>query len=393
MSLTRPEKILVSVVLIILFIVSNIAAFLIIQKVLNVSMFDSDYDITQEQYIKRLSGKRVHPFYGLSDGIVPGFESIVSSENNFRSVSPLKSANPINVLVLGGSVAMHLSEAREDIVNDYLFAHELNKRFDTDQFVVYNAAFGGGKQPQQYFKMLYLDLLGFNPDLIINYDGFNEVALSIGQNLENNLNAIYPRNFYESLGASVYDGSCFSLNNKLLSFNSYMPIIELVKWIYIRGCHNEAVWSGVSKKMSNQELIKIEQKDFISRTFLIWEESSNKIYEYAKLKGVPYIHVLQPNRHQVGSKPLSTEELYGNNANKKPLARPLSVSIERHYDSLDMSNLIAEYKIDQRSLFITEERTVYSDQCCHFNKLGMETIIDDIIIKAEPVFRKLTVDK
>ena len=52
MSLTRPEKILVSVVLIILFIVSNIAAFLIIQKVLNVSMFDSDYDITKNNILR-----------------------------------------------------------------------------------------------------------------------------------------------------------------------------------------------------------------------------------------------------------------------------------------------------------------------------------------------------
>ena len=64
---------------------------------------------------------------------------------------------------------------------------------------------------------------------------------------------------------------------------------------------------------------------------------------------------------------------------------------KKYVDERDKA--IAEYKIDQRSLFITEERTVYSDQCCHFNKLGMETIIDDIMIKAEPVFRKLTVDK
>ena len=54
-----------------------------------------------------------------------------------------------------------------------------------------------------------------------------------------------------------------------------------------------------------------------------------------------------------------------------------------------MDWLITPYKIDQRYLFEEEDRPVYADQCCHFNKLGMNIIIDDIISKAEPIFKKL----
>lgn len=389
MNWTRSEKLLIFVVFIVLFTAVNIAAHLFIKKILDVSIYESNYDITQKQFTKRLSGKRAHPFYGLSDGMVPGFDSDVSVENNFRRVSPIRSEDPIKVLVVGGSVASHLSEAREDISEDYLFADKLNSRFNTNQFVVYNAAFGGGKQPQQYFKILYLDLLGFKPDLIINYDGFNEVALSIGQNLENNLNAIYPRNYFETLESSVYDGRCFSVNNTLLSFNTYFPIIELVKWIYVSHCHNEAISSGVSINLSNKALAAIEQENFISRVELIWKDSSNNSFRFAKTKDIPYIHALQPNRHLTGSKPISTEELYSGNANKKPLAPSLLIATEKYYGNLDMDWLITPYKIDQRYLFEEEDRPVYADQCCHFNKLGMNIIIDDIISKAEPIFKKL----
>ena len=389
MSWTRPEKILILTVSLLLFVVVNFAAHILIKNILNVSIYDSNYEITQIEFIKKLSGKRVHPFYGLSDGTVPGFNSKVSAENNFRSVSPTMSNKPIAVLVVGGSVASHLSEAREDIIEDHLFADKLNKSFNTDRFVVYNASFGGGKQPQQYFKILYLDLLGFSPDIIINYDGFNEVALSIGENFQNNLNAIYPRNFYESLGASVYDGACFSTNNWLLSFNTYIPFIELVKWVYVRNCHNEAVWSEVSINMNNKMLTEIEQKDFINRVKLVWSHSSNKTFDFAKARKIPYIHVLQPNRHLAGSKPLTDEEVFGDSAKRKPIAPALLASTQEYYGTLNMDLLSAPYKIDQRYLFEEEQRTVYIDKCCHFNKLGMTTIIEDIISKAEPAFKKL----
>ena len=66
---------------------------------------------------------------------------------------------------------------------------------------------------------------------------------------------------------------------------------------------------------------------------------------------------------------------------------PYKLPIEQYYATLDFADVDARYKIDQRYLFKEEERTVYSDNCCHFNKLGMITIIDDLIAKAEPAFK------
>jgi hypothetical protein len=46
-------------------------------------------------------------------------------------------------------------------------------------------------------------------------------------------------------------------------------------------------------------------------------------------------------------------------------------------------------QLDQRFLFKNEERTVYLDNCCHFNKLGITTIIDDLIDNFIPIFNSV----
>ena len=172
MNLTKQEKVLVLVVTLILIILINIISYYFIKYKLSISIYSKNYTAQQEKFMKTWQdGKKVHPFYGQADGNETGFKSDISVENNFVSVSSSSLLDQhVKVLVLGGSLASHLSLKRED-VPEYLFAKKLNKYFKTDKFVIYNAAFGGGKQPQQYFKLLYLDFLGFKPDIIINYDG------------------------------------------------------------------------------------------------------------------------------------------------------------------------------------------------------------------------------
>ena len=60
-----------------------------------------------------------------------------------------------------------------------------------------------------------------------------------------------------------------------------------------------------------------------------------------------------------------------------------------YYGAFKVNMLMAENKIDQRYLFRNESKTVYNDNCCHFNKIGMEVIINDIIEKSENVLLQL----
>ena len=377
MNWTKSELKLVSVVAVLLLVIVNVVAHFCIVKILDVSIFDSEYGDKQKKYLKFEGKSRVHPFYGLASAGQQGFESPLSVENNFYSTSPIHSNNPIYVLVLGGSVATQLSK-------DYMLANELNSYFETDKFVVYNAAFGGGKQPQQYFKLLYLELLGFTPNIIINYDGFNEVALTFGENYGRNINAIYPRAFDRTVISSTYDGGCFTLNNWFLSKNTYVPAIEIIKWLYVRDCHNKSTGYASRIQFTPSDLILTEQNDFLNRVQLIWRDSSNMIARFAELNKIPYLHILQPNQYLIGSKPLSDteiEQFYDFEMYKNP--------IENYYATLNMEWLDAEYTIDHRNLFNSEERTVYSDNCCHFNRIGIKTIVTDIIERASPMFLKV----
>jgi hypothetical protein len=383
MSLTKPEKILAWTVAIIVLIMINLFALYVLNDEFELSIYREDYPTKQRQYHKQL-GAKVHPFYGLANGNTVGFDSEVSAERNFNRVSPVRAENPISILVLGGSVASHLSELRVAISPDFLLSDALNSRFETDRFVVYNAAFGGGKQPQQYFKLMYLDLLGFKPDVIINYDGFNEIALPLGENFYRDINAIYPRSFAQSLISSVYDGGCFKLNNWLLSFNSYVPAFELPKWLYVRHCHNEATGANTEITLNWPDQVEIEKRDYAERAKRVWQRSSDKIAQYAKANNIEYIHVLQPNQYLPGSKllsPLEKRDFYNLELLKQP--------IEQHYGSLTMNSLQAPYKVDQRYLFKNESRTVYSDSCCHFNNLGMTLIIEDLIQNTQDLFKGL----
>ena len=387
MNWTKAEMKLIAVVLIFIFILANLGSYFVIKSVLDISIYHENYENEQRKFIKNI-GDKVHPFYGLSSGNKVGFQSDISVENNFISVSPssLNYDEQIKVLVLGGSVAAHLSLKRLNI-EPYLLARRLNEQHGTNRFVVYNAAFGGGKQPQQLFKLLYLDLLGFKPDVIINYDGFNEIALPFAENLPSNLNAIYPRNYSQVVKSSVYNGKCFKLNNFLLSKNSYLPFFELIKWLYIRNCHQKSVGDDEITLAWNDKF-KEDKQEYLKRALLIWETSSNKINEFSIRKEIPYLHFIQPNQYLLGSKTF-TEIEKRDFLNYQPYKEP----IEQHYKNLNISKLDVIFKYDHRLLFLNDFRTVYSDNCCHFNMIGMEKIIDSIIKDASYVLKSLLREK
>jgi hypothetical protein len=383
MSWTKSEKILILLVVGILFLIVNVASYFIIKNILNVSIYEAEYYLEQKRFVKSL-GSKVHPFYGFTEANQVGFDSDVSVERNFISISPskLNNSQTIKVLVLGGSVASHLSLSRLNI-QPFLLASKLNDNYNTNKFVVYNAAFGGGKQPQQFFKLIYLDLLGFKPDIIINYDGFNEIALPFAENLPKELNAIYPRNFDELVASSLYDGQCFEVNNFLLSINSYVPLLELSKWIYVRSCHNAATGQDSNSSGWNP-VFSQEKQEYLNRTLKVWELSSNKIYDFAVQNEIPYLHFVQPNQYLAGSKILSELE-----KTKFLSYEPYKTPIEYYYKYLEINNLKTPNKYDHRYLFIDENKTVYSDKCCHFNLIGMKKITNSIIKDASDVFEEL----
>ena len=93
------------------------------------------------------------------------------------------------VMLAGGSFAVQIGA---------LAGKELSTRLEqaTGQKIqLVNVALGGYKQPQQLMALTYLLSLGAEFDLVINIDGFNEVALPPSEIVPQGVFPLYPRDW------------------------------------------------------------------------------------------------------------------------------------------------------------------------------------------------------
>ena len=388
----KNKKIQITAYLIILIsflILINIGSSFIINYVYGTSVFSQEFkDIKKQFYREKNQKPFVHPFFGLASTKDKIFESNLVNDYLFSEIDLAKNKDEIKVLVLGGSVAFFLSSEFEwkgkFISKKSIFYDELNEAFNSKRFSVYNAAFGGGKQPKSYFKLLYLDLIGFKPDLVINIDGFNEIALPLSENIDATIPAIYPRQFDRAILRSSMNSHCV-FSNYLANSESNIPFLELLSVLYLSRCHNKVNTDELDKPYwSNYEDLNYEK--YLEQSISIWEESSNKIYDFLNKKNIPYIHVIQPNQYQEGSKIFSNEEINKINVlNYKYYGE----HIKKHYEKLNKMKLKTPNVSDFRFIFKNEASTIYADKCCHYNQKGNIIISKEIISQNYDIFKAL----
>ena len=128
-----------------------------------------------------------HPFYGYT----------MSSPYDVLNAMPPQQRREELVIIglLGGSVATDVIPSLQSALNRYFVANNRRR-----QPVVVALANGGVKQPQQVIMAANNLLLGGEFDIIVNLDGYNEIAISAGSNPEN---GIFP--FSPSFGEIWWD--------------------------------------------------------------------------------------------------------------------------------------------------------------------------------------------
>ena len=298
----------------------------------------------------------------------------------FKTNGFVKEKHP-TILIVGGSVAMHISSNRYDhqpideSLGEFTFSKSLLSHYPNAEFRVVNAAYGGKKQPQQYLSTVYLDLLGLSYDMVINIDGFNEIALPIVENNYQFTPVIFPRSFFKIVNA-------FSKGECRISWSgkpSYIPFWDFYRSIKLRVCiadiQNPDVWFKHGKNL--------EKNDAINQSINIWKESSNKLFEFLQKREKMYIHAIQPNQYLEDSKPLSNDEEKALYFNEEGLI------VRDHYLRLDSNLLKAEAITDLRYLFASTSETLYRDRCCHLNDKGMILMADQIISENEKLFGEM----
>ena len=387
--LKKNKKILI--ILIIAFLTINLLSYIAIQIKTGTNVFNKDEYLKKKRtfYVEDPMGKIVHPFMGhldLNNEIIR--KNVLTNEPIFYQVyeSPNKSYDEeIKILLLGGSIAVNLSnntESAYDLKDKWrenksknILAKKILSIFPNKKVIFYNAAVKSSKQPMQLFKLYYLSLLGMDFDIVINFDGPQEMAQPYVKNVPIKDELIYPRRFSDDIAYMTRDFSCISKNNKESLKNSFIPVVEFFSYLVIRNCHRDislfdgypAFWKSIISTNSKNE------EEIAKKSYEIWKNSSLEIENFSKLKNFFYLHVIMPSQYVEDSKKFSSKE------SDEFIGYEYGPIISKYYSKMiNFNNLNLKNSLDLKYIFKNETKTVYRDRCCRFNDYGLNAIASEI---------------
>lgn len=369
--------------------------------------------------------ERLHPYFGyvLKQGAFADSKDKSGLKVNrygFFSIYdyPFVKANNKQVIigVVGGSVAV-------DFVNTDVLFKSFSKRlkksplFADKEIIILNLAHGGFKQPQQVLILNYFLSMGQKFDMVINIDGFNEVAIG---NINNkglfdismpSMQQIQPLTSLanQDLSPKVINSIAkvnqtkTRLKNTLNALDSCkialcyalnsLEVNQLVK-DYQKAVKkfNERVMVPVKDKLAADNIVSLLRNDqalpekiAFDKMVNLWYDSSVLIQQTMVSQNIPYFHFIQPNQYYSTKRVFTKEELETKLRKNSPFAEgvikgyPLLLS---RVEKLRQANINAYSAVN---LFDNTKETIYRDDCCHYNRVGRKMLanyVADQIIDA-----------
>ncbi len=258
----------------------------------------------------------------------------------------------------------------------------------------------GFKQPQQLMALNYLLSLGAHFDIIVNIDGFNEVALPKSENVERGTFAFFPRNWSRRVDYLNLDPKMrLALHPILQQAERRQSLAQTFQLPLLRHSMTASLlWNVLDvttvwqlkrsqtalsslKEVSHDSYVatgpvqEYEDDDaFFADLVEVWQRSSQLMHSIAGSIGAEYIHVLQPNQYVENSKPMTEEE--------KAIAlnpgHPYQRDAKSGYPKLQAAGKeLAEEGVhfyDLTMIFQDTEGQIYRDWCCHYNERGNEIL-------------------
>lgn len=307
----------------------------------------------------------------------------------------------LNIAIFGGSFAEGVARFGEPVLREALAEQGIQSR-------VLTVAMGGYKQPQQLIALAYLLSHGAELDVVVNLDGFNEVALPGAENLTRDVNPFFPRNWYQRT-LEVEDRQTLRRIGKIVwlqdrrrgwasTFENLPGWSALGNVLWRAG---DRAWLAQINR--EQERIRAPEQSgstsfrsvgpslgprqgaaFYQRLADHWASCSIQMKALCDTQKITYVHLLQPNQYLEGSKVLTPQE--------QRLAfradHPYRIGVVEGYPLLlDAGKRLRRRGVDFYDLtqvFSNASRTLYRDDCCHPNQEGYRIVgrkLASILIK------------
>jgi len=367
---------------------------------------------------QELTAKRVHPYFGYVDK--PGWQR--EEDDFWRNQLPrLKTINNHGlgseydypfiktgaeqyiIGIFGGSVAERFTLLTKERLVANLQADPF---FAGREVVVLNFAKGGYKQPQQLLLLSYFLSIGQEFDMVINIDGFNEVAFS-HRNYQRHVDTSMPHvNIMEGLSGLMEQSALTPeklealarINQTKLQLNGLAEKIngtplasvgfvleQYYQWKlgqYRQALHRfdalEAGPSGSSLLFLKPDERELSDPLLFGQIAGHWAKSSVMMDRTLAGEGAVYYHFLQPNQYY-SNKAFSAKEAAQALEQEHPY---YSTLVQAGYpyliERIGMVEAAGVFFFNAVPIFDRETEIVYIDNCCHYNQRGNEILADFI---------------
>ena len=328
--------------------------------------------------------------------------------NNFGFATPhdfpylKKSEREFVVGVFGGSVGVWFCQLGMPRV-----VQELSQRpFFRDRTIVPLCfSHEGYKQPQQAVLLTYFLSIGQQFDLVINLDGFNEVALS-RLNQQRGFDLSMPSAMHLEGLRTLIDGGTMTpeklrslaaidsdqqrLNgladrlNRARMAVMYVLLERYYRVVEARYQAEQARFAALPAASSGSSALHITPplgheapERFFDDVAAMWVRASALMQGALARQGATYVHLLQPNQYATARRFSDAEAKVALNP-----ASPFKPGAEQGYPALiaAVNALPATsdrpHIFDATRVFDAEPAPVYADDCCHFTKKGNELLAD-----------------
>ncbi len=368
--------------------------------------------------------ERLHPFFGyvLKQGAFTNERlKLKVNKHGFFSLYeyPFIKTNKKQFIigVFGGSVANNF--ALDEYINQ-LLSKKLQSypEFADREIVILNFGNGGYKQPQQLLILNYFLALGQELDLVINIDGFNEVALS---NLNNkarveigipSVQHIQPLTSLASNVSPEVMSAIVQINDNKKQLKAGIDKLQTCQIALCHAVTSLSVKQSVNNyqqaivkydaqvKQSNPDtansgIVYIPKADSVlpdraafDKMASLWYESSIAMNQILSSRNIPYFHFIQPNQYYPTKRSFTAKEKEIAINKESPYIEGVKKGYPVLLSKVDDLRKAGVNVFSAVNILDNTKETVYKDACCHYNSVGEEVLANYISSSIIKVVRK-----